>query len=435
MARGNGDCAQGRWHEAWRTARQDVSTLAPSAALSAVLVLALVLALAGCSMPFSASSSQPASQSASQSAAGSEQPVVRDVDYAPKTIDLVMVGDILAHSNVYESGLKSDGTYDFTALFAHVANEVSAADFAIVNQETILGGTELGLSNYPTFNSPTQIGDAEAAAGFDVVCSATNHCLDRGSTGIHNALQFWHTSHPAIEVLGIAETQADYDHIHVVSKGDFSIAVLNYTYGTNGIPVPADDPWAVTLLDTDKIVRDVELAKTQADMVVVCPHWGTEYNLGTDEDQRSWANLFLRLGVDVVIGSHPHVIEPVEVLTGDDGHQMLVFWSLGNFVSWQAESMTMVGGFARVRLVKEARGCHIESYELDPVVTQEAFGYGAITTYFLRDYTQALANENCVRTVMGATDFSLPYCQNLCSQVLGTGYDQATSSLKVTLAS
>ncbi len=209
-------------------------------------------------------------------------------------LTLIMVGDILLHTPVAKSGVQQDGSYDFTALFANVKDEVEAADLALVNQEVIIGGTALGITGYPSFNAPFELGDALVEAGFDVVLHATNHTLDKGKKGIANCLSFWQEKYPQITVLGINESrEAQEDHIFVYEQNDIRVAVLNYTYGTNGIPMPPDMPYAVNLLDEKKVTADIAKAKTMSDFIVICPHWGTEYQLAPSAEQARWTQIFL----------------------------------------------------------------------------------------------------------------------------------------------
>ena len=210
-----------------------------------------------------------------------------------------------------------------------------------------------------TSASPWALGDAEVKAGFNIILHATNHTLDKGLKGVENCLSFWKTYHPDTTVLGINETEEDYENIYVYEKEGFKIAFLNYTYGTNGIPIPDSKPYIVNMLDKDKITADVTKAKQLADMVIVLPHWGTEYVYTPDSNQNYWTQLFLSLGVDVVIGTHPHVLEPVEVVSDTKGHEMLVYYSLGNFVSNQDQKPRMIGGMAKMTLVKDETGCYV----------------------------------------------------------------------------
>lgn len=342
-------------------------------------------------------------------------------------MSLVMVGDMLFHKAVSDSGLQSDGTYNYDAIFANVKDDIKAADVAIVNQEVILGGKELGLTGYPTFNAAYEVGDAIANAGFDVVLHATNHTLDKGKTGMDNCMNYWKTNHPDMVVAGLHDSEEDQKKIRVCEANGIKIAILNYTYGTNGIPLPSDRPYAVDLLDEAKIREDVKNAKEVADFVVVCPHWGTEYVLEESSEQKKWADLFLELGVDLVIGTHPHVIEPVKMLESDNGHKMLVYYSLGNFINSTASTeknvgRRYVGGMAKVTLAKKDGKVIIEDYGIEPLVTQNESGTNGITTYKLSDYTEEMAKKNKAKQRDSA--FSLEYCKELVRQVFGDLYKE-----------
>ena len=348
--------------------------------------------------------------------------------YVEPEIDILMVGDILLHENVQESGLLEDDTYNYDHLFANVKEDVQEAEIAIVNQEVILGGKELGLHGYPSFNGAFEVGDALVDAGFNVILHATNHSLDRGKTALLNCLNFWKTTYPEVGVLGIFDSQESYDNdIYVYEQDGIKFAVLNYTYGTNGIEMPADMPYAVAMLEEDKVVSDIQKANELADFVIVCPHWGVEYKHVQNSDQEYWANLFLENGVDLVLGTHAHYIQPVEMLTDDAGNQMLVYWSLGNFINSTSgtgagTSDRMVGAMAEITVAKSEEGdIYIKDYGVEPLVTQLLYGPQEITTYKLADYTEELAAKNKVLEKDSA--FSLEYCQNLCKEVFGELYE------------
>lgn len=168
----------------------------------------------------------------------SENPAASAEPEPESQVTLVMVGDVLLHTPLAKSGELEDGSYDFGALFANVREEVSGADLALVNQEVILGGAELGVSGYPRFNAPYELGDALSDAGFDVILHATNHAMDKGQKGLLNCLAFWEERYPEKAVLGIHDSPEDSEEVYVYEQDGIRIAVLNYTYGTNGIALP-----------------------------------------------------------------------------------------------------------------------------------------------------------------------------------------------------
>jgi poly-gamma-glutamate synthesis protein (capsule biosynthesis protein) len=365
----------------------------------------------------------PDQSGTSESTEISESEEPEEAVYDGPAVSIVMVGDILLHTPVAEAGVQEDGSYNFDAIFANMTEEIAAADVAIVNQEVILGGTELGISGYPSFNAPYELGDALADAGFDVVLHATNHALDQGKKGVTNCLSYWETNHPDMAVLGIYPNQEAQDTVYVYEQDGIRIAILNYTYGTNGIALPSDMPYAVNLLDEEKVIADIAAAKEQADFVMVCPHWGTEYSLAADSNQRKWTQIFLENGVDLVIGTHPHVIEPIEWVSDGTGNEMLVYNSLGNFVNWTSSSgdgiaNRMVGGMAEITIGMDENGeAFILDYGVEALVCHLTDGVNGVTVYPLSDYTAKQAGENAITAQ--DTNFSKEYCIQLCDEVWG----------------
>ena len=339
----------------------------------------------------------------------------------PETVSVVMVGDILLHTPVEQAALQEDGTYSFEKIFEHLKTDIETADVAIVNQEVILGGEELGISGYPAFNAPYTVGDALVNAGFDVICHGTNHALDKGKRGLLNCINFWKETYPEIAVLGIHDSKEDQDDIYIYHQGELDIAILNYTYGTNGIALPDGMPYAVDMMNEEKIIRDLQLAEELADFTIVCPHWGTEYQLKQSSNQEKWADIFVKYGADLVLGTHPHVIQPIEwVVDEETGNEMLVYYSLGNFVNWTSSSgegiaNRMVGGLAQVTIQLQEDKAVISEYGIEPVVCHLEQGTNGVTVYKLEDYTEELAERNQIRKQDGA--FSLEYCQELCEKV------------------
>lgn len=346
----------------------------------------------------------------------------------PPEYKIIMVGDILLHTPVEESCLQPDGSYDYDSLFSHTKEEIAAADLALVNQEVIIGGADLGITGYPSFNADFSLCDSLAGAGFDIICHATNHAMDKGRKGLINCAKYWRENYPQITVLGIHDTADTSTSCGaepvILDLPDMKIAVLNYTYGTNGIQLPDDMPYAVDLLNEEQVAADIQRAEELADFTIVCPHWGTEYRLTSDASQEKWTKIFAENGADLILGTHPHVIEPIEWVTDEAGeHEMLVYYSLGNFVNWtsgtgEGVANRMVGGMAEVTITKNDHGeVEIADYGVKPMISHVASGPEGVTTYFLEDYPEELAEENEI--VSQDPEFSREYCVNLCDSVWG----------------
>lgn len=344
---------------------------------------------------------------------------------APRQVTLLAVGDDLVHGSTLNGGLQADGTYDFNGFYRHLKDEISAADIAIINQETILGGAEFEYSGYPRFNTPDAMGDAIVNAGFDVVLHATNHTMDKGAKGIENCMNFWKTSYPEITVLGIFDSPEAQNTITVVEKNGIRIAMLNYTYSLNGLPLPENKNYLVTLLtwnNREYIRSQIRQAKEISDFVIVFPHWGTEYVYEPDKNQLFWTTLFAEEGVDLVIGAHPHVLEPVEWKTRPDGGEMLVFYSLGNFISGQIEAPRLLGGIAEITLTEDENGSiKITESAVIPTVTHysEHVGDGTYSTYRLSEYTEELLRTHGIHKRAEESVFTLEDTWALARNILG----------------
>lgn len=338
------------------------------------------------------------------------------------TVTIVMVGDMLMHTAVNDSGKQEDGSYNYDHLFTNVQTKIQEADLALVNQEVIISGRDAGLKGYPRFNSAYELGDSLVKAGFDVVLHATNHAMDMGREGLLRCVSFWEETYPWMDVVGIYDDEASAGEICIREVEGIRIAILNYTYGTNGIALPKDMPYAVDLWDEDAIRADIALAREQADFIIVCPHWGTEYVFEETKKQKKWAQFLADEGVDLCIGTHPHVIEPVKWVTGKDGNEMLVYYSIGNFINATSGtasgvSSRMLGAMAQVTITMEENQCEIKEYDALPLVAHVE-KKGPISTYFLQDYTEELAQKHYM-TKVDPDNFSLTYLWELYDRVIG----------------
>ncbi|WP_019414019.1 CapA family protein [Paenisporosarcina sp. TG20] len=268
------------------------------------------------------------------------------------SVKLVAIGDILLHQAVYNDAATAEGTYDFSSMFLKVKPFLESADIAVANQETMIGGTELGLSSYPLFNSPYEIGDALKEVGIDIVTIANNHTLDKGEKGIINATNYWDSI--GMPYTGSFKSEKDRGIIRTVIKNGISFSFLSYSYGTNGLPVPLDKPYLINLIDLPLIKQDVENAKKISDVVVVSMHWGNEYETLPNQTQIDLANELSSMGVDIIIGHHPHVLQPIDWIERTDGSRTFVMYSLGNFLSAQEGLERLLGGIGGVEITKIA---------------------------------------------------------------------------------
>ncbi len=345
-------------------------------------------------------------------------------------ISIIMVGDMLMHLNVTKSGFIDDAgnQKNYDHIFADVKADVEAADISIVNQEIMMGGADLGYSGYPMFNTADELATSIHDAGFNVVLHATNHTMDKWKQGLLHTMEVW-KQFPDIKVLGINETKEQQDEIYVYEKDGMKIALLNYTYGLNGMPMPDDMPFAVNLIEEDLMDRNIKKAHEVADFVVVLIHWGNEYQTYASDNQKMWCKWFLDRDVDLIIGAHPHVIQPIEWYENEEtGHKMLVYYSLGNFITGTRSTNAKtgeqaVGGMAKVELTRDDSGkVVIESYGIEPTVAHVDVrgGHGNIYTKFLKNYTEEDMNYNSIHRQDPA--FTLQMCKDLAKKVWGDLY-------------
>lgn len=334
----------------------------------------------------------------------------------PARVTLMAVGDDLIHNCVYWSAETPEGGYDFTPFFDDIRPIVQQYDLACINQETILVQDRSLIASYPIFGSPIEVADALADAGFNVVTFAGNHCFDKKETGITDTLRYFHETYPDITTLGIHDSEADAAVIPIVEKNGIRIAMLNFTYGLNN-SMP-EKRWMVDMLSsTDTVCGRIAQAKQEADFVIVFPHWGTEDELSPDESQLRWAQEMADAGADLIIGGHPHTLQPTGLLTAADGRDVPVYYSLGNFLSHQKEMINLLGGMANVTIVKDKDGTRVEEYELKPTINvilrDPASGWYDYRPMLLEDYTPELAAQNRF------TDCTVEAMQTLYEDIVG----------------
>lgn len=336
---------------------------------------------------------------------------------AVSSVSLVAVGDNLIHNTLISAGEQEDGSLDYSSFYENIKNDISSADIAVINQETILGGSEFEYTGYPVFNSPWEIGTAAIDAGFDIFTCATNHSLDKGYAGIEQECAFF-DQHPEVVHVGTNDSEEDYNSIIYYEKNSIRFAILNYTYGTNGIPIPESSPWCVNMMDKEKITADVNAAKQNADVIIVFPHWGTENSTSVSDYQREYVQLFSDLGVDIVIGTHPHVLQPVEWVENETtGKKMLVYYSLGNFISHQTSLNQLCGGMAEIKIEKKNGEISITSAKLVPVVCwyKSSGDKYEFSVYKLSDYSDSIADSHAQRSNGATPDYFREYASDIVS--------------------
>ncbi len=255
------------------------------------------------------------------------------------TFSLCAIGDIMCHNTQYQDAYNSDSdSYDFSYVFDDISLYTKTADLCIGNLETTFAGKDRGYSSYPTFNTPDELASNLKKLGLDVLTTANNHCLDKGIDGLNRTIDILNDAD--ISHLGTYKSQEERDTVLIKYVKGLKIAFINYTYGTNGITVPSDKTYCVNLIDNDLIPKDINSAKEQnADIIVACMHWGTEYNTSPSSSQKETADFLFKNGVDIVLGGHPHVLQPMEkrTVTLDDGTTKdgFIIYSLGNFMADQ----------------------------------------------------------------------------------------------------
>lgn len=336
-------------------------------------------------------------------------------------ISIMAVGDNLMHQRVISVGQQPDGSYDFHFLFEPVKDYVEKADLSIINQETIMAGNEKGFSGYPYFNSPVELAQAINDVGFDVVLQATNHTYDMGMAGMMNACSVW-KQYPNITMVGMHEDAADERDIPIVEVKDKKIAVLNYTYGPNLGAVPGELKGKLNVLCAIKpgstyneldltqmnpnVTEDIAKAREIADFVIVCPHWGNEYQTKPTSYQEKFAKQMVEAGADLIIGAHPHVPEPVEWVEADNGNKGLCYYSLGNYVSTQQQGESMLEEMAWVVLHVTEDDISIDENKTGVVPMVMHYRTGPLryeNIYMLDDYNDDLCKQHGIAGWGGVT--------------------------------
>lgn len=405
--------------------------------IPALLLTCLLYAVSGTALKTgntAAVLTETSSEDTSVPETASATPAPTPTPFPERDITLMAVGDNLIHMGVVKTGKQEDGSYQFSFLFEGIKEFLDRADIKIINQETILGGNELGFSGFPYFNSPTEVGDAIAEAGFNIVLHASNHAADQGMEGLKNCVSFW-DMHPDVLMTGIHADREAAGEIPLLTMDGVTFAVLNYTYGPNMEIIPSSIMGHLNMLCAfdeasgridfttlnPQVSKDIQAAEKLADIVIVCPHWGTEYVTSPSSYQQKWALQMTEAGADLIIGTHPHVIQPVEWITAPNGNSALCYYSLGNYVSTQKKEVCMLEAMAWVTFHVAEDGISIQQENTGavPLVCHYASGPVRIENiYLLEDYTEALADSHGIRSY-GGVSLYLSDLQEWSSEILG----------------
>lgn len=324
---------------------------------------------------------------------------IDETPYIPKEVKIsfLAAGDNIIHSNIFEDAYerRRDDTpeYNFFEMYEDIQEMVTSADIAFVNQETPIAGSEYGYSGYPNFNSPDEAGDALVDLGFDIVNIANNHMLDKWESGLKSTIDYWETK--KIMLLGGHRNTDDYNTVRVYEEQGVKIAFLSYTYGTNGMYLPAGSEMVIPWIDNDEIKRQILSAKELGDLVFVSIHWGNEDWFQPSDAQKTTAQIMVDMGVDVIIGHHPHVVQPIKWVEGSSGHRTLLIYSLGNLISTMLYSRNMVGGIATFDIIKNGNDDpYVDNAVFTPVMCHYNMSRRGLQVYKLENYTEELASQH-----------------------------------------
>lgn len=313
--------------------------------------------------------------------------------YADVSVTFTAAGDNLIHPNIYyeaASRAAAGVEYDFKPMFSDVADIISSPDFAFINQETLMAGNGFEVSGYPSFNSPQELGRDLVSLGFDIVNIANNHMLDRSAAGLSATMDFWHSQ--PVTLLGAYYDHTDAAKLRTVTADGITIAVISYTYGTNGIVLPEGSELDIPYIDDARIISELSQAEIEADFTIVSVHWGDENSSEPNDEQRRLAQLIADCGTDIILGHHSHTLQPLEWIERADGGKTLCAYSLGNLVSAMMYPENMVGGFLNFTVSGDGKGglC-VTDIGFIPTVFYYGTDYYGTHIYLLEDYTDAIA--------------------------------------------
>lgn len=343
------------------------------------------------------------------------------------------VGDNLANQNIIDlananTGSTTDGAYDFTPFYKDIKKKVKSYDISFVNQETTLGGDDAyGYNGYPSYNTPDSMADAVADTGWRVVNTNSNHTYDTWVSSIKHAQETWSKKSEQLITIGSYKNKADRNKIRVVECNGLRFAFLSYSYGQNGYTQDQlPNKYYAVPYEKERMQKDVAAARKVADAVIVYMHWGEEYQNDPSETQKTEAQELADAGVDLVIGSHVHVIQPMEWVSGEGG-KTLVVYGLGDFLSGYSKPDCILSGmfsctFKRVKGGSTGKGKKLRHVKIADVVWTpliEHWSGGQDSVRMVKDYTEAEASAN---ELLKRQSNPLSWCKEKTKEVIGDDF-------------
>jgi poly-gamma-glutamate synthesis protein (capsule biosynthesis protein) len=310
------------------------------------------------------------------------------------TLTLVAAGDNLFHESIIRSALEN-GVYNFAPIYSEIKSIVENSDLAFINQETVMAGERFGYSGYPTFNTPQSLARTLADTGFDIVNQANNHAMDMGSAGLYATLDLWNT----IEGITVIGARREGESGRLITKNNITLGFLSYTFSLNGIALPRDNPNLVSMINTNRMAREIDALRPLCDFLIVSMHWGDEYMTEPSEEQIELALFLAEHNVDLIIGHHPHVLQRAQTITLPDGRKTLCFFSLGNFVSHQRERERIIGAMMVVTFSKRVSSSSLAELSISdsgiiPVICHFNRNYANTKVYPLYSYSEELLKNH-----------------------------------------
>lgn len=374
---------------------------------------------------------KPAIDAQKKSAAAKEKPETTATTSDVTTASVIAVGDNLYHQSLIDAGASEDGNWNYDKIYTHITDAIKDADIRMIDQETVFTTDHDSVSSYPSFATPTEVGDAIVKAGFNVVESANNHIDDFGEGFLTDTLNFWKTKYPDVTLLGIHDSQEDADTVKIREVNGIKIAFLDYTYGTNVGGIEGKD-YMIDMIRKEKITTMIQKAKQQADCIIFVAHWGTEDETMPNEYEKQWAAYLMEQGVNVIIGGYPHVLQPYGRISDGKGNETVVFYSLGNFVSTQQKLEELLGGMAKFTIQKTVENGKTSIQILTPTVEPLVMHYnsdaGEFGPYMLSDYTEELASQNGVQKYIGDGVFTLDNLKKKFNEIMSMNVTPSTGT-------